>query len=80
MFEIATIYPEYTSSILPKPKNFDRVTSVELRLPYPKKVNLGTPDLKSEKLLREREVKRVQDRQFSHHETKTPISTRAHFL
>lgn len=80
MFEIVTIYPEYTSSILPKPKNFDRVTSVKLRLPYPKKANLGTPDLKSEKLLRERKVKRVQDRQFSYHETKTPISTRAHFL
>lgn len=54
---MVTIYPEYTSSILPKPKNFDWVTSTELRLYYPKKVNLETPDLKSEKLLRERKIK-----------------------
>lgn len=80
MFEMVTIYPEYISSILPKPKNFDWVTLLELRLHYPKKVNMGAPYLKSEKLLRDRKVKRMQGTLFSNHETETLISTRAHFL
>lgn len=79
MFERATINPEHASSILPKPENFYLVTSLELRLYYPTKLNLGTPALKPEKFLTDRKSKRVQGRRLSCHETETPVSTQSTF-